>query len=308
MWRYLLVSPVAILALVAFFGLESSALAQPAPPATASPPTYAPQAAAETPPAPRKRALYPARFLPATDLAKALGVLFQQESRGTVSVAAEPIGNQLLISGSEASVAEMLELATTLDRQPKTIAVDIWILELKQGEGKDLAFSGPLDKIMPQILELEKAGVLSIANRIQLGGLENQPSMVQQGERRPFVRSSQRTPVGNVNSTTVESMGTMATATTRVATEEELVMELSVEKSYPAPLEEAVVIATGSDGKEVKTQGSLVMTCRATVALKSGHAITLSGITRSATAPEVRVLVSARVVERDAHPQDHAEK
>ena len=263
--------------------------------------------AVKTPAAPRQRVVYAVRHMPATDLAKAMTVFFQDVPRGELSVSPEPISNQLLISGQEKTVEEVLKFLHHLDQQPKVVAIDVWIVEIKApADAATLSFSGPTDKIVPKLEELQKAGKLVIANHIKLGGAGNQPMLVQQGERRPFVRGSQTTASGRQSLMSLESMGTSVEATARVTPEDEIVMEINVEKSYPAPLEEGPVIAGasvpggaagGRGAEEVRAQGSLTVVCKTTVSIQDGHAITLSGISRSSPSPEVRIIAAARIVD-----------
>ena len=254
--------------------------------------------------APKQRSMYAARYLPATDLAKAMSAFFQDVPHEALSVSAEPITNRLLISGQRDRVAEVLSFLDALDRQPEMLAIDIWIVELKQpaADANALSFSGPLEKILPQLVELQKAEKLAIANHIQLGGASNQPMSVQQGERRPFVRGSQITAGGRQSSVTFENVGTVVGVTARVTPNGEIVAQFDVNKSFPAPQEQAAVAPGVARVEERRPESSLTITCQTTTTIRDGHATTLSGISSNSSSPEVRIVAAARIVDPDATP------
>lgn len=254
---------------------------------------------APAPEVPRVRKLYAARHLPAVDLAKSMGQLFAN-SRDNLFIAAEPITNQLLINGPPEQVDELLKMLALIDRQPKSVAIDIWILELQPApEGAaEIAFADTLARLKPQLQDLEKAGRLTIADHIQLGGIENQSLKYQQGELRRVISGSQRTGSGfSAMSTNSMNMGTLAMGTARVTDENAIVVELKVEKSYPGRADEGVVVGANSKGEEIRAPNSHTTSCQSTVNLRSGQVVTLGGLSSSAGQPNLRILAAATLVD-----------
>jgi type II secretory pathway component GspD/PulD (secretin) len=249
---------------------------------------------------PRVRKLYAARHLPATELAKSMSVLFSN-ARNELFIAPEPITNQLLINGQPEQVEELLQMLALIDRQPKTVAIDIWILEINSApEGAaEIAFADTVAKLKPQLQDLEKAHRLTVADHIQLGGIENQKLSFQQGENRRVVTGSQGSPSGpfRAMSTSSLNMGTIATATARVTDENEIVADLKVEKSYPGRVEDGVVVSTNSKGEDVRSPHSHTTTCQSTVNFHSGQVITLGGLSSSGGKENVRILAAASLVD-----------
>lgn len=147
-----------------------------------------------TPPAaPAKvdRVLHGVQFLDAAELAKVLSTSF----RGEVSVAVAP-GNTLLVSGPHDSVTELLSLARQLDAPPRTVAVELTLVEVsgkKGDEEKEPAapdLAGPAADLAGKLAALAKANPSTSVRRIALTATAGQPVSTTLGGNVPLVTSS----------------------------------------------------------------------------------------------------------------------
>jgi type II secretory pathway component GspD/PulD (secretin) len=147
--------------------------------------------------------------------------------------------------------------------------------------------------------ELETAGDIASITRIHLAAIEENRAMVQIGERRPVVTGraafAGRAPgvVEGPVSYSLENMGTLVSATSRVTEEGAVVAEMTVERTHPA-----LTAAKGTE-TEVGRQRTITNVTRGTVLIPPGKWVVLSGAQSSAEeeSAQTLVLVSAKAGE-----------
>lgn len=243
--------------------------------------------------------VYPVRGVPAGELAATLADVFDESE---LRVVAEPISNLLIIQVSADSRVTVVELLEKLDTPLRSMVVQLHLLKTR---GKDLepldtkALSGPHAEVMRKIRELEAAGRIYVANRMELTVVDNQNAMLQVGERVAVVTGQMSSRGGSpVNSYTNHDVGTMISVTTRVSDDDAITMQLAFEKSEIVEAEkkddEAAAFAPSSTSTLVQ---------QTTVVLRNGHstlAATLVARSPGADHEEAYLVVGATLLEANA--------
>ena len=127
-----------------------------------------------------ERASYAVRNGDPMILAEVVGMHF----RGEATLIATPAGSgsTVLVSGSPAALPEVLKLLEQLDRKPRTVEVEIVIVDVSVGkDGKEPA----LDAAVAESLVKDGKG-----QRIKLTSVEGQPVTTQTGGNKPYVSGS----------------------------------------------------------------------------------------------------------------------
>lgn len=217
--------------------------------------------------------VYVTRYMPVADLASVLG-RHLLEAGIEASIVPEPVSNTLLVSGSENGIESVARILRELDRAPKILNVEVLIVQFDHPEDNaPEGFAPGSTQTLQTILKLEEAGKLEVVNRINLGMLENQAASVQVGGRstllsrtagRPDPRQPSRSS-GSGRSTTVNT-GTLVHATGRVTGDNEVTLELSVEKTQVRP---------ATDTSELSLK---VLQCESTISIKQGEPVIVSGM------------------------------
>lgn len=139
-------------------------------------PPAAPPAAAARPKV--ERAVYPVKGGDPVALAEVVAKHF----KGEVEVSA--VAGSLVLSGPSASVAEATRLLGQVDRRPRTVELEVTLVEVS-GRDADLP-DGPADRA--RVDELVKAG--GSVQRIRLTADEGQPASIQSGADKPMLTTS----------------------------------------------------------------------------------------------------------------------
>jgi hypothetical protein len=203
----------------------------------------------------------------------------------------------LIIQVDEKSREKVLSLLEQLDKPLRSVAIQVHLLKTR---GKDLdevdlkGLSGSSDEVQKRIRELERAGRIYVANRMQLTALENQKSMLQVGERVAVETGSMVSREGSrISNYKDYSVGTIISVQTRVSEDSGITMNFDFEKSEVVPGEK-------SDDKAVFVPSSTAtLVTQTTVQLRDGHSV-LAGnlVSRSASeTEEAYLIVGARIVD-----------
>jgi hypothetical protein len=238
--------------------------------------------------------VYPARSAPVNELTSTLSEVFENSE---VSVVADNLSNLLIIQVDEKSREKVLSLLEQLDKPLRSVAIQVHLLKTR---GKDLdevdlkGLSGSSDEVQKRIRELERAGRIYVANRMQLTALENQKSMLQVGERVAVETGSMVSREGSrISNYKDYSVGTIISVQTRVSEDSGITMNFDFEKSEVVPGEK-------SDDKAVFVPSSTAtLVTQTTVQLRDGHSV-LAGnlVSRSANeTEEAYLIVGARIVD-----------
>jgi type II secretory pathway component GspD/PulD (secretin) len=187
-----------------------------------------PAAAQERLAAERKRGAYVVQYAAAKDL---VGIL-AKHFKGAAEIQAGPEGtsNCLLINAPPAVFEEVLKTLEKLDRRPRSVAVEVFVVELaattaddkeKRPDEKD--FSGTLDEVAQRLDAMVKKGQVVRFKRIQLTTLEGQLGLLLQGERKPY-------PLGP-GRFVYRDVGTQVQVTPQVTADKSVTLDLKVQDS-----------------------------------------------------------------------------
>jgi type II secretory pathway component GspD/PulD (secretin) len=169
----------------------------------------------------------------------------------------------------------------------RLIAVEVVIADVV-GEAKEMTTE--------QLAELEKAGNVTSLSRLHLSALENNPSVVQFGERVSLVTG--RTSFGGRGSQDMlsqENLGTMVSVTARVEPDQSIVMELNAELTRLAP------VAPRPEGENadrpVELPRTNTLTTKSTLRIPPGKSVVAGGKTAKTEhgTTQTWILVSAAV-------------
>jgi type II secretory pathway component GspD/PulD (secretin) len=189
-------------------------------------------------PAPPKpqRTHYVVRNADPVVLADAVGKHF----KGDAEVIATPpgSGNALLISGSKETVAEVVKLLEELDTKPRTVEVEVAIVEVPAvKDGKSVDVTANLDEFL-------KANPVQ---RIKLTTVEGQQVSTTTGGNKPIVSGTTIVGGGGFGgggkggiaskSITYHAVGTTVKTTARVGTNDTISLDLNVQESKVRPPE-----------------------------------------------------------------------
>jgi len=208
------------------------------------------QKSTPTDPTPTKpqRTHYAVRNADPAILAEAVGAHF----RGEATLIATPAGsgNAILVSGSAGAVPEVVKLLELLDKKPRTVEVEVTIVEVPAGA--DPAAAGAVAK--------DGKG-----QRITLTAVEGQPVTTTTGANKPYVSGS--TVVGGgfggkgggggpvaQKSISYQHVGTTVKMTARVGLDDAVALDLSVQDSKVRPPE------AGDDAGAVSMENNTLTT------------------------------------------------
>jgi type II secretory pathway component GspD/PulD (secretin) len=249
------------------------------------------------------------KYAPAGDVAAAIEQLLQQESGphtgdGQAAVVADPTSNTLLVSALPARMEQIESLVTTLDRKPAMIRVDAALVQVT---GKGAADRGQLDLLSrtwkdgvdAALQELRRRGEIRVLARPTLMVVDNQAAFVQVGRREPRLTGVRESPQGRTNQMELENVGMILGVTARANDDDRITMEIDLEDSRLGAKEQGALVATMSDGEQVRSPGVDVTTAQTTVCVVNGQAV-IAGSSleqRDDRRSEFWMIVAARFVE-----------
>jgi type II secretory pathway component GspD/PulD (secretin) len=254
----------------------------------------------------RERLVYTVRHANAQELLNTLLPSFMDQSGNSMTGTADASSNSILLSGSPDQLAEALKILQLLDRQPKTVSIDFWIVDTRSAGWEstankeiDAALKESPAKFVDLLQKLQGQKQAVVLNHLQMRGLEGQQSTAQLGERKARINAMTRTNAGRTNSVIFENLGTLATVTPRVNSDNRLVLAIDLTKSFSAPEDTGAVIAEGADGTvQARAPSAVTVQLKTTVNLSDGELASLGTLASGATdaGGDIRVLISASVV------------
>lgn len=186
------------------------------------------------PPEPPKtqRTHYQVRHADPMILAEVVGAHFKGDA--TLIAAPAGSGNAVLISGSPATVSEVVKLLELLDKRPRTVEVEITLAELPvKKDAKELT---PADLATVETLVKDGKG-----QRIKLTSVEGREATTQIGGNKPFVSGVVQPGGGGFGkggggapvqkSITYQPVGTTLKFTPRIGANNAVLLELNVQES-----------------------------------------------------------------------------
>ncbi len=257
----------------------------------------------------RKRVVYRAKHVPASNLADIVNKVLVSEARiaaardrnvSPVTIVPQRLTNSLIIGAPADIIDGVLDLVEDLDRRQQMVSIEILVAEVAIGtaEKPDRSVSVSDGSIGELAAKLQQRPGLRILARPRLAALEGQPTSLTLGGRVPRIigsyggRSS-----GQSNRISMEDMGLTLGMTTRVNPDGLVTMEIDLEKSHLGADKEGMVIAAAKEGEPVKTLPVRTLKTQTTVSVADGQTAILGGITAEGGPHpiELLLLVSPRI-------------
>src|SRR5262249_30056160 len=156
---------------------------------------------------------------PAKDMAALLSQQFKSESG--VKIVADPPSNCLLLQARPKVFAQLLQVLEQLDRPPRSVVVDVWIVEVPAKKGEELRdLAGTLRAVPAKIDALQRKSLLGAVKHLQLTATENHLVSHMSGEERGYIMSATVTATGlTTKSMSRRQTGTNVKVTPRITGE-----------------------------------------------------------------------------------------
>jgi Bacterial type II and III secretion system protein len=189
----------------------------------------------DRPAAEHKRGTYVAKYAAAKDLAGILAKHFKDAAE--IQTGPEGTSNCLLINAPPAVFDEIMKTLEELDRRPRSVVVEVFVVELppKKGDDKEKRpdeknFSGAINDVAERLEAMMKKGQVTGFKRIGLTTLEGQSTSQHLGEEKSFVSGARLIRPGFVSRTiNRRSVGTMVKVTPLITADRSLTLDLDVE-------------------------------------------------------------------------------
>lgn len=146
-----------------------------------------------------------------------------------------------------------------------------------------LVLSASSESVSVLIRALKANGRLEILSRPQVRTLDNQPALIQVGQRVPRIVQSNVSQFGQTNTVALENVGLILGVTPRISPDGTVVMEIDAEKSDLGPEQEGIPISVSNDGTIIRAPRVDTTTAQATVSAADGETIILGGLITKST-------------------------
>jgi type II secretory pathway component GspD/PulD (secretin) len=185
-------------------------------------------------------------------------------------------------------------LVQKLDRAPAMIRLEVTIgdvptAKLPAAEAGAKKDATPIRASFVGVEEAQKN--MEVLFRGQLTALDNQAAYLQAGRREPTISAINTTATGQINSVTVQNLGTLLRFTPRVNADRVVTMQLDINDSRLAPAEEGVPIYSSNKGEVVRAPVSENLMVQATVKVADGQTVLLCDMSRQAKNGKQRVML-----------------
>jgi type II secretory pathway component GspD/PulD (secretin) len=260
-----------------------------------------------------KRAVYEVQHATAKDLADLLAKLYKSEAG--VQTLAAPAGNAVVITAPAGTLDEVLGLLKRLDRRPRSVAVEVVLVEVppRQGEkgkpappAKELDerdLTGNAEDTLAKLQNLQAKGLIGKLKRFRLTAAENRPGSVKERGSKPYVTSVIQAGNGlTTRSVTYRDVGTTVDVTPQIGDDQKIVLELHFTDSRMHVPEDGVVLGNDENGKPIRATHFINAKFDGKVTVRSGEAAVAQGVTTQSKSGQHQtlLLVIARVVGPEA--------
>ena len=255
-----------------------------------------------------KRAVYVVKSASAKDLAGALARHF----KGAAEVVAGPEGTTrcLLVSAPPAVFDEVLKTIEQLDRPPRTVTVDVLLVELpaRKGDEKprgidEKTFTGPIEEVAGRVEAMQKKGEALTLKRIQLTALEGQSSSMTLGENKPYTTGSTVTATGIARrSIAYRNLGTQVRVTPLIAADGSVLLDLNLEDARMSTHDGLPAVGSDEKAQPVVAPEFIQTTLSGKIGVAPGKAVVAKDVkvsTKDGRSGAI-VVVGARLIEPGA--------
>jgi type II secretory pathway component GspD/PulD (secretin) len=252
-----------------------------------------------------KRGAYVVKYAEAKDVAGVMAKHFKGVAE--IHAAPEGVGHCLLISAPPAVFEEIVKTIDQLDRRPRTIAVDVYFVELQSKAGDDKqsvekGFSGPAADVSARLNAMTNSGQAASVKRVQLGATEGNLSSLTVGEMKPYVSGVTSTQRGTINRMhQYQETFTQVRVTPSVTDDGAISLDLNIEDkgSRPSP---SVSVGVDEKGAPIPSADFTKTSFKGKLVVPAGQAV-LANASKSATKDgqaETLIIVVARIEEPKA--------
>jgi type II secretory pathway component GspD/PulD (secretin) len=291
---------------------------------TAAPPASTPVETAATSTF-TERLVYPIRYGSAGDVAKVLDQYFHGSAE--IQALPEKTGNCLFVRYRPSLRDELIKTLAELDQPPKTVAIDVLLIDLakkkeKVPEGevppgrpgaakaeqavpplKDGELAGPTADVIARVDALLGSGGIAALRKVHIAALENQQATAQSGREVPMPANfqfNQRT--GNISPILQRrSIGTIVSVTPRVVSDNEIQLDVVVREDRIYVPDDAKPVGKDEKGPVVLPN---VSTTNATgkITVKPGRTLILQQLPsdEKGDSEKILIVVAAEVVNGNA--------
>ncbi len=264
-----------------------------------------PAAAQDGPVAERKRGIYVVKYAAAKDLASILAKHFKDAAE--IQSGPEGTSNCLLINAPPAVFDEVMKTLEQLDRRPRSVPVEVFVVELpaKKGDDKEKRpdekdFSGAINDVAERLEAMMKKGQIAGFKRIQLTTLEGQPSSQNLGDEKEFVSSARAIRPGiisrNINR---RQVGTLVKVTPLITADGSLTLDLNVEDSR-ARDSATETVGVDENGNPIPATEFPRTSLTGKISIASGKATLAKDVKVASKEGETLIIVGARLAEPEA--------
>ncbi|MGL6226358.1 MAG: secretin N-terminal domain-containing protein [Thermoguttaceae bacterium] len=156
-------------------------------------------------------------------------------------------------------------------------------------------FSASSESVSVLLRALEERQKVNVLGRPQVTALDNERATIQVGQKVPYVKDSQTTTTGMVNSTDYMDVGLILDITPRINNDGLVVMNLYAEKSSAGSDADGITIAVGQNGTPIKSPRITLSKVQTTVSAMDGQTIVLGGLI---TSEDTRITRAVPVLSR----------
>jgi type II secretory pathway component GspD/PulD (secretin) len=246
----------------------------------------------------KKRVVYPVKAGSAKDFA----ALLNKHFGGQVEEEVLPDANVVLIAASPAVFPELLKLLEQADRRPRTVSVEVVVVDLppqeKPVDEKDLAGT-PAD-VMARLKALQKDGRVGELRQVEVTALENQQATARVGESKPIVMGVTQTGTGRTaRNLSYRNVGVQVKVTPRLSPEGAITLELEAEEARLSVPPDSPVIGQDEKGQPIQATTFVANTLNGRLGIPDGKMVVARDVKATTKAGEGRtlVLVTARVLD-----------
>jgi general secretion pathway protein D len=259
-----------------------------------------------------KRIVYEVKRGVAKELSELLGKLYRGDPG--VQVLPAPAGNALVISAPPAAAEEVLQLLGRLDRRPRTVAIEVFLVEVprKGKSGKPVPettalderqFRGNAEDLLDKLQNLQKKGLIGELKRFRLTAAENQAGSVRVGKSRPYVTGVVARGNGVVTrSVMYRDVGTEIRVTPQLGDDRRIALDVHLTHSDLHAPEDGISLGADENGQAVRATEFVNTKFEGRVTVPSGEAEVAKGVTTHSQSGrgQTLVIVSARLETAEA--------
>jgi hypothetical protein len=267
------------------------------------------------------RQVYAARGATVKDLANALSMHFQAER--SFRAVPDAGSNTILLSGSKAALEDATAVLREIDRQPRSVHVEVLCLELAakaDGEaGKDAKaldsadLTGTAREVRAKVRDLQQKGILSSVKTVELSALTGDSARTQTSENKPYVIGvaagfgGGRGAAGGAGpvsrSISYRAVGTSVQVKPSISADGEVALDLKVDDSSMRAGENGASVGSDEKGTAIPAAEFVVFTLETRVKVRPGHFVLAEGSKAASKAGQSQTVILVTATVDESNPK-----